>query len=304
MTMPKSDNGIVILGVPRSGTTLVRRILNAHPNIASPGETCILSACARFLKTEIVADGVEFGVVNGLSFAGFEHDEILDRLRTFAFGFHDEYAREHGKKRWAEKTAVDIFHLNEIETLCGDQVQYVCVVRHGLDVVCSIQEFSDRGFTYLAELHEYVKKYPRALEAFAHAWVDANSALIDFVSRNPNNTLLIRYEDLISAPEDRITELFDFLNETYYDDILERAFKKPRSAGFGDWKTYSRKTIDNVSVQRWKSLPPNTVNRLAEICNPVLKQLGYKEEQTRTPDDQKVARRKYDFSVIVGSADD
>lgn len=301
--MANSKKGIVILGVPRSGTTLVRRILNAHPHIASPGETCILSACARFLQSETVADGLDFGVISGLSFAGFEREETLERLRVFATGFLEDYANKQGKPRWAEKTAVDIFHLNEIESLCADHVQYVCVVRHGLDVACSIREFSDRGFTYLTEIHDYVKKYPRALEAFAHAWVDANAALIEFISRNPDNAMLIRYEDLVASPKDKIVELFDFLNENYDDSILEQAFEKPRSAGFGDWKSYGRSGIDNVSVQRWKSLPPNTASRLAGICNPLLEELGYGPEPIRRPDPQASARRKYDFSVILGSND-
>ena len=282
--MTKPEKGIVVLGVPRSGTTLVRRILNAHPRIASPGETCILSACARFLQSETVADGLDFGVINGLSFAGFQRDETLERLRDFATGFLDDYAKKQGKPRWAEKTAVDIFHLHEIESLCADHGQYVCVVRHGLDVVCSIQEFSDRGFTYLTEIHEYIKKHPRALEAFAHAWVDANTALIDFISRNRENALLIRYEDLVAAPKEKVVEMFDFLNEEFDESILERAFKKPRSAGFGDWKTYDRTEIDNASMRRWKSLPPNTASRLADICNPLLESFGYDPDPTRTPE--------------------
>lgn len=149
MTLPKSDDGIVVLGAPRSDTTLLRRILNAHPRIASPGEKCILSACARLLHSETVADGLDFGVISGLSFAG--------------------YAKKQGKQRWAEKTAVDIFHLDETESLCADKVKYTCVARHGLDVVCSLRKFSDRGFTYLAEIRDYVKRCPRPLEAFAPA---------------------------------------------------------------------------------------------------------------------------------------
>ena len=40
--------GIVVLGVPRSGTTLLRRLLQAHPHIACPPETNLLSAASRF----------------------------------------------------------------------------------------------------------------------------------------------------------------------------------------------------------------------------------------------------------------
>ena len=299
--MPESEKGIVVLGTPRSGTTLVRRILNAHPRIARPGATCVLSACARFLQSETVADGVEYGVISGLSFAGFSRSHVLSRLRAFAFGFHEDYASQQGQARWAEKTAVDIFHLDKMEAICAGSVRFVCVVRHGLDVVCSLQEFSNRGFTYLAEIHEYVKRYPRMLEAFAHAWVDANNALIDFVHRNPDNSLLIRYEDLIETPKKYTSEMFAFLNEDYSDELLDAAMKMPHSIGFGDWKTYARTNIDKVSKCRWKSLPPNTVSRLAEICNPTLEKLGYPPEEIRMPESEAIARRKFEIALAFGA---
>jgi len=297
----KTQKGILVLGSPRSGTTLVRRLLDAHPNIACPGETCIFSACARFLHAEVVADGLEFGVLSGLSFAGFDEAQVLDRLREFAFAFPAEYAASHGKQRWAEKTAVDVFHLKEIEALCADQVQYVCVVRHGLDVACSVREFSDRGFTYLSEIHDYVKQYPIALEAFAHAWVDANQSLLAFVERTGDNSILLRYEDLIEEPENKSREMFDFLGEELDGDLLDRALARPRKTGLGDWKTYERSTIDDSSRDRWKSLPPQLVSRLADICNPTLAALGYEELDVKPRDSQSAARRRYEFSMLFGS---
>lgn len=302
--MENSQKGIVVLGFPRSGTTLVRRLLDAHPNIACPGETCILSASARFLHSELVADGLEYGVINGLSFAGFERAEILGRLRKFAFSFHNDYARNQGKPRWAEKTAVDIFHLNEIEELCGDQVQYICIVRHGLDVACSLQEFSDRGFTYLSEIHDYICQHPRPLEAFAHAWVDRNRSLLEFVNRNEENTLLVCYEDLVVSPNDQVERIFDFLGEEITCDLIATALKRPRSIGLGDWKTLGRSEIDSSSVQRWQSLPPFVVSRLAEVCNPTLEAFGYEAVMTRPPSSQSSARRKYEFALLFGAGTD
>jgi len=296
-----TQKGIVILGSPRSGTTLVRRLLNAHPNIACPGETCILSACARFLHSETVADGLDFGVLNGLSFAGIDQDEILDRLRNFAFSFHADYARAQSKARWAEKTAVDVFHLDKIEMLCGDHVQYVCVVRHGLDVACSLKEFSDRGFTYLSEIHEYIKHYPIVLEAFGHAWVDANNALLELIERKPDNTHLLRYEDLVDSPDSEIARLFSFLNEDPDEGIVNAAMARPKQAGFSDWKTYERSGIDKSSLNRWQSLPPHLVSRLAEICNPTLSLLGYEPQQVKPREKQSTARRRYEFSMLFGA---
>ena len=127
-------DGIVILGAPRSGTTLLRRLVDAHPNIACPGETNVLAACGRFLRSERIVEGVRIGVLDGLGYAGFSRDEVLTRLRDFAFSFHREYATRQGKARWASKTAFDAFYLEEIEQLCGDHVHFVCIQRHGLPV--------------------------------------------------------------------------------------------------------------------------------------------------------------------------
>lgn len=299
--MKQENRGIVVLGAPRSGTTLLRRILNAHPSIACPGETAIFSACARFLQTETVADGLDFGVVSGLSFAGFEPNDVLARLRQFAIGFHEEYAAAQKKTRWAEKTAVDIFHLVNIEKLLGDNVQYVFVVRHGLDVACSIEEFSNRGHTYLTELHEYVKRHARPLEAFAHAWVDACAQMQDFMRRNPENFAMVRYEELIADPLQESQRLLSFLGESVNDDIIEKALQRPDAKGFGDWKTYGKSTIETSSIQRWKTLPPNLIGSLAEICNPTLVELGYEAVQSRPPETQAAAQRKYEFALAFGS---
>ena len=97
-----SAPGIVILGSPRSGTTLLRRVLDAHPNIAAPGETYLLTACARFLAEDKVVDGMDIGVLNGLGFLGFEGADVVARLREFAFGFREDHAAREGKGRWCE----------------------------------------------------------------------------------------------------------------------------------------------------------------------------------------------------------
>ena len=62
MNKPVHD-GIIILGCPRSGTTLLRRLFDAHPNIAAPGESYLLTAAARFLTGETMVDGMDDGLL-------------------------------------------------------------------------------------------------------------------------------------------------------------------------------------------------------------------------------------------------
>ncbi|MGH8166798.1 MAG: sulfotransferase family protein, partial [Woeseiaceae bacterium] len=165
MTDPAYE-GTIVIGAPRSGTTLLRRILDGHPDVACPAETNVFSGCGRMLQSETIAEGLDVGMLSGLAFAGFAESAVLEALREFAFEFHRQYARKEGKRRWASKTAFDLFYLDAIEKLCGDHARFICLQRHGLDVACSLKDLCDTNGGYLSELHEYIRRYPSPLEAF------------------------------------------------------------------------------------------------------------------------------------------
>lgn len=290
--------GLMIFGAPRSGTTLLRRLVDAHPNIACPGETNVFTACGRFLRADRIAEGVQLGVVDGLAYAGFDRNEVLSRLRELAFGFHREYAARQGKVRWASKTAFDSFYLDELETLCGDHVQYICIQRHGLDVACSMEDLSRKNGGFLPELHEYVLRHPMILEAFAHAWVDLAGAIHAFVQRQRDNALLVTYEDLVSCTDSTMNRIMSFVGEKWSPELVERALERRANLGLGDWKTYSRTTIDASSVGRWKKLSRDTIGRLAAICNQTLSACGYEPISVDDHGSGDV-RRRYELGLLL-----
>lgn len=293
----ENPQGIIILGSPRSGTTLLRRILGAHPNIAAPGETYALSAGARFLSSDPSIDGMQVGVINGLGFLGVEEEDLTRRLREFIFGFLDEYAASQGKPRWVEKTAIDAFHIDGIERICGDDAQFLCVTRHGLDVVCSMEEWCQKSGAYPRELHAYIRQHSQPLVAFAHAWVDATNTLLDFLERHPENAMPVRYEDLIAAPENYASSIMTFLGEPLPDNLLESALSDTESRGFSDWKTFSKDSIENSSVNRWRRLPRATLQDLAAIVNPTLERCGYDALSISFEDSDANARRRYETGL-------
>jgi LPS sulfotransferase NodH len=288
--------GIVVLGTPRSGTTLLRRILDAHPAIACPPETYALQGAARFLHEESFTHGLRIGVLTGLSYAGFSDADVVGRLRAFAFGFLQENAQRQGKSRWAEKTAFDAFHVPAIRRLCEGHVKFVCLQRHGLDVACSIGDLVDKTGGYVEELHAYVRRHAEPLQAFAHAWVDTAGAIADVAAGD--DAIDLRYEDLVRDPEAVVRRVLEFLGEPWDDGILERALTSAGQVGFGDWKTYGRKAIDASSIDRWLELPRPAQSRLAGICNPTLQRLGYAKVEVAAEDDED-ARRRYELGLLI-----
>lgn len=296
------STGVVILGSPRSGTTLVRRIFDAHPSFASPPETYALSAAARFLHADRFAAGLRIGVVDGLAFAGFEESDVLARLRAMVFGYFEEYAARHGKKRWAEKTAFDAFHVAQIRRLCEGHVKFVCMHRHGLDVAVSMKDLVDKTGGFVEELHHYLRHYPEPLEAMSRAWVDTANDIADLGEHE--DAITLRYEDLADDPNAQLTRVFEFLGETWEPETLGRALGETGSVGFGDWKTYGRNAIDKSSVGRFASLPSPVQQKLARICNPTLTRLGYERLDIGDDDeiDPEQARRRYQFGLLLNKS--
>lgn len=304
MTEPASIDrrrlGVIILGAPRSGTTLLRRLFDAHPSFACPGETNLFSACARFLKRERIAEGAEIGVERGLSLAGFEPTETRSRLRDLAFGFHVEHAARVGKPRWVEKTAFDAFHVDDIDRLVGGHVRYVIITRHGLDCAVSMDELCRKNGVYLSELHDYIRRYPKPLEAFARAWVDLSSSLTKLEERRGEDCIRLRYEDLIAAPERELDRVFSDLGEVLPDGLVAGALSSKQNVGLGDWKTYGRTEIDSDSQGRWQKLSRRTQAELAPIVNETLEALGYARLETPVvDDDESVAARRYALGLMV-----
>lgn len=302
MSQSPRQPGIVILGYPRSGSTLLRRLLGAHWAIHAPGETYLLSACARFLHSRQVADGVDVGVLSGVRSLGVEPEELLGRLRELVFELHERAASAQGKRRWVEKTAVDSFHAEAIGRIFGSRIRYIVLVRHALDAVASADEWCQKAQSYPEELHRYVARHPQPLVAFAQAWVDVMQSLERSTAQLPKDHLVVRYEELVSQPPTVLQKVLEFLNEPWEEGLIERGLEPAGPLGFGDWKTYGRAAIDAQSVGRWRRLPQGTVRALAPIVNSTLARWGYEPIDVEVAPDPEESLRRYELSLMAQAA--
>ena len=145
----------VIVGAPRSGTTMLRLMLDAHPQLAIPPETGFLAlaptlrAAGGPVPTEVFLEAItnfppdmpawpDFGI----PVADLRHE--LDRIALLDVAdgfraFYRLYAGRFGKARWGDKTPGYVLHIGEIAATLPE-ARFVHVIRDGRDASLSLRQ--------------------------------------------------------------------------------------------------------------------------------------------------------------------
>lgn len=185
---------------PRSGSTLLRLMLDAHPDMAIPPETMFneVFRLSRAPPPAAELPGAVVALITGSQRWRDLHlaaDELRDAFARLGGGFtiaeglrvcYRLYAARHGKTRYGDKTPGHIFWLPEIMSLLPEAV-IVHIVRDGRDIAASMRPMwfgPGNDMTKLAE------SWLRSLEAGFAAKRD-----------HPDRYLEIRYEELAAEPE-------------------------------------------------------------------------------------------------------
>lgn len=189
---------IFIIGSMRSGSTLLRLILDSHDNIAVPPETSFLRAAQ--LTQSIPNWKYGDGWYRRLDVSDGEMDQ---RLRLFYASIFQTYARRRGKQRWGDKSPAHVWQIRRAARLFPEAV-FVALVRHPAAVATSMRDQFGRPF---AESVDY--------------WHNANAAILREGPRlGPERFVWIRYEDLVSDLDSVLRELVHWLGEPWSDQLL------------------------------------------------------------------------------------
>ena len=287
----------VILGFPRSGTTLLSRILNAHPEISSPPETGVFSAAGRFLTELTAIEGPPIGVQTGLAFAGIPTEDLHRDLRALVFGQLDRIAG--AKTVWVEKTATDLFHLERLEPLLAGHVRFICTIRNPLDVVPSNVMLSRTMAGQLTELFAATRGSNSEYDAIAKAWVDRQTALDEFVSRHPDDCFTMRHEDLLSDPGATLGRLLAFAGlQADPAQMVADAFSGPARIGLGDMSINDQPGLRPANPNGWrKMLPPAAATRMMPLLTPLMQAHGYAVPKVPPLADRETAIRQYEIAI-------
>lgn len=224
---------IFILGVPRSGTTLLRAILDSHPYIACGPETPWLGAH----QPRSVAALYRFLLDSPQGYvAAFRMDAgvVRDATRAFVDSLLLAYARSKGKPRWAEKTPDNALHLPTLLDLFPD-ARCIHLVRDPLDVALSTVRIPDhrRGLSPRLEASMCVGEGCSTTPTLTGAvlrWTHWNR----LIARDAPNALRVRYASLVREPEHEVRRILDFLGEPFDPGVLDFS-RRPHDFLPADW---------------------------------------------------------------------
>jgi protein-tyrosine sulfotransferase len=262
----------LIVGAARSGTTLLRFILDAHPEIGCPAEVGIPSLIQALGRVWWTIDG---GEQDGKSLANLPAvAKAAIRAATLAPMSH--YGTRWGKRLYCDKSLDSVHHLGDVHELFP-KARYVLLFRHMMDTIASGLEASPFGFRAYGYL-PFVQRSPDNLvAALANYWLAHVDAALEWEKEHPELCRRLRYEDLVHAPDESAAAVFEFLGVANDSSVLERAFEKSRVAvGPGDYKITFTSGVDASSIGRGKTVPVSMLPPpLLEAANEKLDELGY-----------------------------
>ena len=285
-----------VVGAPRSGTTLLRLMLDAHPDLAIPPETYFVPKAAKQwrrverLRNRNASPRDRFfeAVTEHTRWPDFHMDadafrRRLDEERPQDVGeavriFYRLYAEREGKPRWGDKTPFYVRRMAIIQEIIPE-ARFIHIIRDGRDLTLSI-----KGLWF----------GPNSIDEAAEFWI---SRIEEGRAQAPglSHYMELRYEDLLEDPDTQLRRICEFVDLpfddrmlTYHEHVDERlAPETPPEEIAPDGRVVSTaerqaimarvsKPPDKTRIGRYRTeMPAEDRERFEAIAGPLLEKLGY-----------------------------
>jgi protein-tyrosine sulfotransferase len=278
---------VFIVTAARSGSTLLRFILDSHPDLACPPESDIARACAYLASSWNVigaATAGRGGTAEARVPAGALSPRALAALREAADAVLGGYLHSTGKRQVCDKSLSTVYYLGLMAQIYPE-AKFICLYRHCMDVIASYVAAMPWGLSPAATpqpeflpMHGHVAGHPgNSVAAVAGYWLDCVQRAAEFESIHPGRCHRIRYEDLVADPEAVTAAMLAFLGVSQQPGITEACFRAAHDPGPSDFKIWHTSGIRQDAVGSGVVVPAARLPGPARAgVNEMLSALGYR----------------------------
>lgn len=268
------DNLIFIISQPRSGSTLLQRVLGAHPDIQISAETWLMlhpvyAQRDSGIMTEYGAQLAAQGVREFLEFYTDGGNEIHDNaIREWARVLYGAALAKSGKKYFLDKTPRYFFIVPDLYRLFP-KATFIFLKRNPLSILSSI-------------LSTYVKNKWAAIGFYRPDLLDAPDKILDGISLLGDKAIDLKYEDFVESPEKCCKMLCEFIGIPFVDTMINYG-DTPVPKGYMNDPVgiHKHSSPSKVSLDKWKKLAENkqhsyfATRYLESLGEDTLTKLGY-----------------------------
>lgn len=280
---------IFIIGNPRSGTTLFRLMLSAHPNIYIAQECGFLEyfydkyknfdgqkkIIDNFIEDVLNSKKIEFWNLDKNGLKEFIYNKSPNSYKELAASVYEYYGKKNypNKSRWGDKNNYYLHHIEKIYNIYPE-AQFLHIVRDGREVVRSYLDLkkNENNSKYAPDLPKTIRT---AIKDWVHNLSEINAS---FKKINSDNIFEFRYEDLVVNPKETLLKICNFLNEPFSKNMIyynkNNIDKEPQE--FDEWKKTLDKGLVKTKIDKWKNkLNNNEVKTIEEIAHDMLIRYKY-----------------------------
>ena len=266
---------VFVLCMARSGSTLLRLVLDTHPDLACPPETMMPALCRQLAVVWSLIEGAPLSLQRGDAPPAIP-DAAIAGVRDTMDRMTGPYLRRRGKRLFCDKS-LGTAPYAELLLRIYPGARFICLFRHPMDVIASGLEACPWGLTGYG-FDQYIAGSPgNAVMALARYWYDGASEIAAVEEEYPDRCHRVRYEDMVRDPERAAAGIFDFIGAAPAPGIAGEVFARDHERlGPADHKIWHTSAISTASVGRSDSVPVGMIPPpLLESVNELLEKLGY-----------------------------
>jgi Sulfotransferase family len=271
--MHRCESPAFILTASRSGSTLLRFILDSHPELACPPETNVGQTAANLVRTWNLLENAGADTTA----ADVPAPRILQAARAAIDEVFDRYLDRRGKARWCDKSLDSHLHAELLAQLYPG-ARFICLYRHCMDVIASGLEASPWGLDQFG-FDSFAAQHPgNSVAAIGHYWVACTRTIMVFEQTHPELCHRVRYEDMVTDPERTAAAIFGFLGVEQVPGLTQACFgMKHEANGPGDLKIWFTSEVTAASIGSGVRVPADALPPpLRGDINRALVELGYR----------------------------